>query len=61
MTHAARCTDTGKVRIGIAHVPAPRPIRERDALTLQSALLEPRTAQQQTFFQQLIGSIWKWL
>lgn len=60
-THAARCHDTGKLRIGIAHIPAPRPIHERDAITLQSALLEPRTARPQSRIQQLLGGLWKWL
>ena len=60
-THAARCHDTGRIRIGIAHIPAPRQIQGRDAITLQSALLEPRTAQPQTRIQQLLGGIWKWL
>ena len=31
--------NTGKVRIGLAYVPTPRPYHDRDALRLQDALL----------------------
>jgi len=57
----ARCVNTGKVRIGIAHVPRPAAWMTRDGETLQRALLEPRTAGRQTAVQRTLGAIWRWL
>ena len=58
---ADRCVDTGRVRIGIAHQRPPQPIESRDALTLQRALLEPRTAQPPTLAGLIFGRIYQWL
>jgi hypothetical protein len=56
-----RCVHTGRVRIGIAHVPpAPAEI-SRDAATLQRALLDPRTTQPAGLALQLLERIIKWL
>lgn len=52
--------NTGRVRIGWAYVP--RPLRiEGDAIRIQSALLEPRSATPQTLFQRIAGLIWRLL
>jgi hypothetical protein len=50
----------GRIWIGIAYVPKPMPM-EAEAQRVQSALLEPRTAERQTMPQRLIGRIWRWL
>lgn len=52
---------TRQVAIGSAHVPRPMPITGRDALHLQSALLDKRTAQPQSLLQRIAGAVWKWL
>jgi hypothetical protein len=59
-----RCKDTGRVRIGIAHVAKQAhggDSLSRDALRIQAALLDPRTAQPQNALQRLLGAAWKWL
>lgn len=56
-----RCVDTGRVVIGLAHQRPPMPVESRDALTLQRALLDPRTAQQPGLIGQIFGGIYKWL
>lgn len=53
--------NTGRVLIGSAYIPQQRTPMGRDAIKLQSALLEPRTAMKQTVPQIIMGSIWKWL
>lgn len=53
--------NTGRVLIGSAYIPQQRQPMGLDALKLQSALLEPRTAMKQTTAQQIIGGIFKWL
>jgi hypothetical protein len=58
---ADRCTHTGKVQIGIAHQRPPAAIDSRDALTLQRALLDPRTAQPPGLLAQLFGRLYQWL
>ena len=52
--------NTGRVRIGWAYVPRPMRI-EGDAIKVQAALLEPRSATPQTLFQRVAGSIWRLL
>ena len=53
--------NTGRVLIGSAYIPQQRQQMSFDAIKLQSALLEPRTAQQQTLAKRIIGEVWKWL
>lgn len=48
------------LRIGIAHIPCAQPV-EGDALRLQSALLEPRTARPPSWLATIAGAIWRWL
>lgn len=51
--------DTGKCVIGRAYVrPSPR-IVSRDAEHLQTALLEPRTAQPLPLVQRIAGAFWR--
>lgn len=58
-----RCKNTGRVRIGIAHVPraSGADSLSADAMRIQSALLDPRTAQPQTILQRLTGAVLNWL
>jgi hypothetical protein len=56
-----RCVNTGRVQIGIAHQRPPARIDGRDAITLQRALLDPRTAQPAGPLAQIIGRVWQWL
>lgn len=58
---ADRCVHTGRVQIGIAHQRPPLPIESRDALTLQRALLEPRTDHPPGLLALIFGGFWKWL
>lgn len=54
----ANLTLTGKgLRIGIAHTPPPTPIYG-DALRLQAALLEPKTAQPLPLFARIAAAVW---
>jgi hypothetical protein len=52
--------NTGKLLIGWAYVPKAMRI-EGDAIRIQAALLEPRSATPQTLFQRVAGSIWRLL
>lgn len=56
-----RCHDTGRIVIGLAHQRPPAAINSRDALTLQRALLDPRTAHPPGLLGQLFGGLYKWL
>ena len=56
-----RCVNTGRVQIGIAHQRPPARIEARDALTLQRALLDPRTAQPAGLLERMFGRVWQWL
>ena len=53
--------NTGKVVIGRAYVPPPQPIRSMDAYRLQTALLEPRTANPLNPIRKLLAPIVRWL
>jgi hypothetical protein len=55
-----QCLDTGAVVIGRAYVPPSPRVISRDAETVQSALLDPRTSERQTTLQRLAGVAWKW-
>lgn len=52
--------NTGKVQIGIAHIPKPAALTADHEL-VQAALLEPRTTQPQSCLQRLFGRVWRWL
>lgn len=52
------CVDTGKVVIGRAYVPPSPRVISRDAETVQTALLDPRTAQQPTPLARIAGALW---
>ncbi len=52
---------TGRVVIGRAYVHPPQPIRSMDAWKLQTALLNPRTAQPMHPLRRLIAPIVRWL
>lgn len=56
---------TSRVAIGVAHVPRQRASAERDAIYLQAALLEKRTAQPATGWRAaasaLAAAVWRWL
>ena len=54
-------TTRSGVKIGIAYVPPPQPIRSLDAVRLQSALLEPRTKTAPSIVRRLVFPIWRWL
>jgi hypothetical protein len=53
--------NTGRVRIGVAYVPPPQPIRSMDAIKLQSALLDRRTEQPTHPIRKLLAPIVRWL
>lgn len=55
-----QCLDTGKVVIGRAHVPPSPRVISRDAETVQTALLDPRTAEHQTPLRRIVGRVWAW-
>ena len=57
----AHKVSTGKVVIGLAYVHPPQPIRSMDAWTLQTALLNPRTARPMHPIRRLIAPIWRFL
>lgn len=59
--HADRCFDTGRVRIGLAHIPAPARVESLDALKLQRALLDDRTAHQPGLLASIVNGVYKWL
>lgn len=50
--------DTGRVVIGRAYVPPSPRVISRDAVHLQSALLEPKTAQPLPLVQRIAGALW---
>ena len=52
---------TGKVQIGKAYVPPPMPIRSQDAIHLQIALLDKRTATPAPLLRRVIAPIVRWL
>lgn len=56
----ARCFNTGRVRIGIAYVPPPQRV-QGDAVKVQAAFLEPRTARQPSRLARLVAPVWRWL
>ena len=56
-----RYVHTGRIAIGLAHQRPLPAIDSRDALTLQRALLDPRTAQRPGLLGQLFGGIYQWL
>lgn len=56
-----RCVHTGRVVIGLAHQRPLPAIESRDALTLQRALLDPRTAQPPGLLGLLFGRLYQWL
>lgn len=52
--------NTGKLQIGRGYIkPAMRV--EGDALTLQAALLDKRTAQPRPLLMRIAGCVWRWL
>lgn len=59
--HADRCYNTGRVLIGLAHVPAPARVESLDALKLQRALLDDRTTHQPGLLATIANEVWKWL
>ena len=52
--------NTGKVKIGLLYCPA-MPVMQGDALKLQAALLEKRTAHPLTPLMRAAGRVWGWL
>lgn len=56
-----RCVNTGRVSIGIAYIPRQNNVFSNDAVKLQAAFLEPRTAEPVGVFKQIVGRILKWL
>ena len=57
---AAMTVTPAGLRIGRAHVPPPLPV-QGDAVLIQAALLEPRTARPLPVIQQIAGVVYKWL
>ena len=58
-TASLAVTATG-LRIGIAHQRPAMPVHG-DHLTLQAALLEPRTARPLSLLERILGAVWGWL
>ena len=54
-------TTKSGVRIGIAYISPPMPIRSLDAMRLQSALLDDRTARPQHLIRRLLAPVFRWL
>lgn len=52
--------NTGKVQIGLLYT-QPMPEIYGDALRLQTALIDGRTAHKPGVFARIVGSIWAWL
>jgi hypothetical protein len=52
--------NTGKVLIGSALVPAKRVEMSDDAIRLQSALLDSRTAKPRPLWSRIAGAFWSW-
>lgn len=59
--HSDRCFDTGRVRIGLAHIPTAARVESLDALKLQRALLDDRTTHQPGLLATIINGVYKWL
>lgn len=53
------CVDTGRVVIGRAHIPQSPLVISRDAETVQTALLEPRTARPASAVARVAGALWR--
>lgn len=53
--------NTGRVRIGLCHVPAAMPIRGMDAYLLQSALLDRRTSVPVSMVLRVLAPLLRWL
>lgn len=56
----SRHLNTGKVLIGIAYVPRQHQPMSSCALTLQAALLDPRTAKPRPMLARIAGMFWRW-
>lgn len=56
-----RCFNTGRVSIGIAHIPRQNNVFSGDAVKLQAAFLEPRTAEPAGAVRRLAAVVWGWL
>lgn len=55
-----QCVDTGRVVIGCAHIrPAPAELG-KEAERLQTALLDPRTAQEPALWRRALAPFWGW-
>lgn len=54
------CVDTGKVVIGRAYMPPSPRVVSKDAETVQTALLDPRTQQEPTPLRRIAGRMWAW-
>lgn len=52
--------NTGKVLIGSAYVPRQHQPMSSCALTLQAALLDPRTAKPRPMLSRIAGIFWRW-
>lgn len=52
--------NTGRVRIGLCYIRPAMPI-QGDAVILQTALLDKRSARPLRAWQRLLGGIWSWL
>ncbi len=55
-----QCLDTGKLVIGAAYVPPSPRVISRDAETVQTALLDPRTARPASAVALVAGALWRW-
>lgn len=53
-------TTRSGLQIGLLYTPRP-PAIYGDALTLQTALLDKRTAQPGSWVQRVMGAVWRWL
>lgn len=51
---------TGKVAIGAAHIPQPSRELGKEAERLQTALLDPRTAQRPALWRRVLAPFWRW-
>ena len=52
--------DTGKVKIGLLYQPA-MPAIHGDAIRLQAALLDKRTARPAGFVMRALARFWRWV
>jgi hypothetical protein len=53
--------NTGKLLIGIAHVPRHRYTPTNDQALTQAALLDKRTLQPVSLLGRVAGAVWRWL